>query len=279
MGLFSHQPAPPLDAFIECLWYSAGDTPQRRREFALPSGRADLVFNLLDEPIRTFATPDDTVGWVIRDAVVHGPQSRSFVLDDRKRSRVVGIHFRPAGAVLLGVPPKDLCDRHVALEDLWGVRARTLRDELLAAGEPDAMFAVLEREFLRRLNRPVLVHPAVSFAVRRLASPRVAPSIASVREETGYGERRFATLFSDAVGLTPKVFARVQRLHRVTTELARGDRPLAEIALAAGYYDQAHFSRDFRDMTGITPGSYASLPGRSVLHTEVREDGFPPARG
>ena len=51
------------------------------------------------------------------------------------------------------------------------------------------------------------------------------------------------------------------------------------IALAAGYYDQAHFSRDFRDMTGITPGSYASLPGRSVLHTEVREDGFPPARG
>ena len=44
MGLFSHQPAPPLDVFIECLWYSAGDTPQRRREFALPSGRADLVF-------------------------------------------------------------------------------------------------------------------------------------------------------------------------------------------------------------------------------------------
>ena len=129
------------------------------------------------------------------------------------------------------------------------------------------------------LNRPVLVHPAVSFAVRRLASARIAPLLASVREETGYGERRFATLFCDAVGLTPKVFARVQRLHRVTTELARGDRPLAEVALAAGYYDQAHFNRDFRDMTGITPGSYASLPGRSVLHTEVRDEGSPPSQG
>lgn len=272
MGLpeaLTRTPAPPLDAFIECLWYSAGDTPQRRREFALPSGRADLVFNLLEAPIRTFASQHDTVGWTFHGAVVHGPQSRSFVLDDRKSSRVVGVHFKPAGAVLLGVPPRELCDRHVALEALWGARATTLREELLEASEPEVMFAVLERELLRRLNRPVLVHPAVSFALRRLASPSRMPSITSVREDTGYGERHFSTLFSDAVGLTPKVFARVQRLHRVTTALARGDRPLAEVALEAGYYDQAHLNRDFRDMAGITPGSYESIPGRSVLHTEV----------
>lgn len=265
--MLRHIPSPPLDSFIACLWYSDTCTPERRREFALPSGRADVVFNLLDDPIRTFANPADTVGWSIRDAVVHGPQSRSFVLDDRKRTRVVGVHFLPAGVVLLGMPPKDLRDRHVALEALWGLRARMLREELIHAGEPAAMFAILEREFLWRLQRPVLVHPAVSFALRRFNA--TATPVGAVRDQTGYGERRFATLFSDAVGLTPKAYARVQRLCQAAAELARGDRPIADIAADAGYYDQAHLNRDFRDMIGITPGSYEPVAGRSVLHTEV----------
>lgn len=267
--MLRHIPPPPLDAFIACFWHSDAHTPERRREFALPSGRADVVFNLLDDPIRTFASPQDTDGWSIRDAVVHGPQSRSFVLDERKRTRVVGVHFLPAGAVLLGVPPRDLRDRHVALEALWGLRARTLRDELIQAGEPAAMFAILQREFLCRLRRPVLVHPAVSFALRRFDSTATASPVAAVREQTGYGERRFATLFSDAVGLTPKAYARVQRLCQATAELARGYRPLADIAADAGYYDQAHLNRDFRDLIGITPGSYQPIAGRSALHAEV----------
>lgn len=267
--MLRHVPSPPLDAFIACLWYSDTHTPERRREFALPSGRADVVFNLLDDPIRTFSSPADTVGWSTRDAVVHGPQSHSFVLDDRKRTRVVGVHFLPAGVVLLGVPPKDLRDRHVALESLWGLRARTLREELIEAGEPAAMFATLEREFLWRLQRPVLVHPAVSFALRRFDSTATAAPVAAVREQTGYGERRFATLFSDAVGLTPKSYMRVQRLCQAAAELARGDRPLADIAADAGYYDQAHLNRDFRELIGITPGSYEPIAGRSALHAEV----------
>lgn len=272
MQLLRHQPRAPLDAFIDCFWYSSGDMPQRGRELALPSGSADVVFNLQDDFIRTFADARDPVGTCARSAVVHGPQSRAFVLDARKQSRVIGVHFRPAGASLLGIPLKDLCDQHIELADLWGARAALLREELLEACAPQAMFAVLEQEFLRRLCRPLLVHPAISFSLRRFESYYAMPHVTAVREQTGYSERHFTTLFTDAVGLTPKLYGRVQRLGRVVNELARGRRYLAAIALDAGYHDQAHLNRDFRDLTGVTPGRYQPMAGRSVLHAQVDAD-------
>lgn len=276
MQLMRYHPAAPLDAFIDCFWYSCGYAPLRRRERALPSGRADLVFNLHQDCIRTFTAAEDRVGVVARGAVVHGPQSRYFVLDARRNVHVVGVHFLPGGGGLLGVPPDELRDRHVALEDLWGERAGNLRARLIEAHAPRAMFAILEAEFLRLLERRTLVHPAISFALRRFDADTPTTRVESIRRETGYGERRFATLFSGAVGLTPKRYARVQRLNRVVHDIARGRRELADIAVAAGYYDQAHLNRDFRALAGTSPGSYSPIQGRSALH-ETMDSGEPQA--
>jgi len=272
MQLLRYRPASPLDAYIDCFWYSRGYAPQRKRERSLPSGRADLTFSLHEDRIRTFVDDEDRIGLTARGAVVHGPQSRYFVLDARKQIHVAGVHFLPGGGTLLGVPLNDLCDRHVPLEDLWGERARRIREQLIAASEPQRIFAILEQEFLRLLRRPTLVHPAISFALRRFDSTTLTARIDSVRQQTGYSERRFATLFTGAIGLTPKLYTRVQRLSRVVGDLTRGRKDLAQIALDAGYYDQAHFNRDFRDLTGATPGSYVPLEGRSSLHVEVGED-------
>ncbi len=269
MQLLRYQPLPPLTAFIDCIWYSRGAVPQRRRERALPSGRADLVFNLHENRIRTFTDATDRVGIVTRGAVVHGPQSRYFVLDARKDVHVVGVHFRPGGGSLLGVPMNELCDRHIPLEDLWDERADGLRDELIEARTPRAMFAILESEFLRRLRQKTLVHPAISFALRRFDAGPMTARFEPIRRETGYSERRFATLFHGAVGLTPKRYARVQRLSRVVNDLACGSRALADIALTAGYYDQAHLNHDFRELAGTSPGNYAPIAGRSSLHEEI----------
>ena len=270
--LLRYRPAAPLDAFIDCFWFSRGFLPQRRRERSLSSGRADLVFNLHDERIRTFTSAADRRGIVVRGAVVHGPQSRYFVLDARPHVHVVGVHFLPGGGSLLGVPLSELCDRHVALEDLWGTRAAELREQLLEAREPRAMFRILEQEFLRRLRPVTLVHPAISFALRRFDERVMTARIDTVRRATGYGERRFATLFSGAVGLTPKRYTRVQRVSRVVADLASGRGPLVNIALAAGYYDQAHLNHEFRELTGTSPGHYVPLADRSSLHTEIDED-------
>jgi len=130
---------------------------------------------------------------------------------------------------------------------------------------------VLEQAFLRQLLRRPLISPAMSFAARWLASQPEVVRIDGVRRQTGYGERRFTSLFADATGLTPKAFQRVQRLRHVLRRLSDQRRDLADIAQRAGYFDQPHFNHDFRDLTGTTPAEYRPLPGRSVLHSAIAE--------
>src|SRR5690349_19440610 len=167
--MLRYRPAAPLSAFIDQLWYARGCEPDRKRQSALPTGSVDLTFNLAADDVRVFADAADRVGMSFDGAVVHGAQSRYFVLDARRDVHVIGVHFRPGGgAALLGVGAQELTDRHVGLSDIWGVRAAMLRQQLLEAPTPGAKFALLEREFLARVQWRTMVHPAISFALRGL---------------------------------------------------------------------------------------------------------------
>ena len=76
-------------------------------------------------------------------------------------------------------------------------------------------------------------------------------------EQVGFSQRRFIQLFSDEVGLTPKLFCRVNRFQRVVRRLATmNEVDWAQVALDCGYYDQAHFIHDFQAFAGITPSAY-----------------------
>ena len=271
MQMLRYRPAAPLAAFIDQFWYARGCDPDRKRQSALPTGSVDLVFNLAADDLRVFANAADQVGMMFDGAVVHGAQSRYFVLDARRDVHVIGVHFRPGGgAGLLGVSAQELTDRHVALSDIWGERAHTLRAQLLEAPTPAAKFALLEYEFLARLRPRPLVHPAISFALRGMQTAPTDVSIARLQTATGYSSRRFTTLFTDAVGLTPKLYSRINRLRSVVERVARGGEVAwADLASEYGYYDQSHLTRDFREFSGVTPGEYRPVGPGAALHMEI----------
>jgi AraC-like DNA-binding protein len=177
----------------------------------------------------------------------------------------------PAAAPLLGVGAQELTDRHIALSDIWGMRARRLREQLLEAPTPAAKFALLEREFRERLRpQPQLVHPAISFALRGMRTAPTDLRIAQIQASTGYSPRRFMTLFTNAVGLTPKLYSRINRLRSVVEHVARGGTVAwADLASEYGYYDQSHLTRDFREFSGVTPGEYRPLRADRALHMEL----------
>ena len=272
MQMLRYRPAPPLSAFIDQFWYACGYAPDRKRQTALPTGSIDLTFNLAGEDLWVFADAADRVGMKFAGAVVHGAQSRYFVLDARRDIHVVGVHFRPGGgAALLGVGAQELTDRHVALSDIWGARAGMLRQQLLEAPTPAAKFDLLEQEFRSRLQpQRALVHPAISFALRGMQTAPTELRIAQLHSSTGYSPRRFTTLFTDTVGLTPKLYSRINRLRSVVERVARGGEVAwADLASEYGYYDQSHLTRDFREFSGVTPGEYRPVAPGTALHMEL----------
>lgn len=229
-----------------------------------------MTFNLGDGAMRVFADASDCVGESFERVVVHGAHSRYFVLDGRSDVHVVGVHFRPGGAALLGLHGDELTDQHASLADVWGREALLVHESLSEARTVQAKFGILERVMLQRLQALRLVHPAVSFAVRRMQADPAAVRVATLQAATGYGARRFHTLFKDHIGLAPKLFSRVLRMRALVESIARGaDVDWADLAAQCGYYDQAHLAHEFREFTGVTPTEYRPVSPQSALHMEI----------
>jgi AraC-like DNA-binding protein len=171
---------------------------------------------------------------------------------------------------LLGVPGEELAERHVSLEDLWGRSTAELRERLLAERLPAARVRVLE-ESLLRVGRRAPVHPAVEHALARLAG-RTPCSIEALALETGYSHKHLIALFRRAVGLTPKIYARIRRFQRVIASASDGRASgWAAVALACDFYDQAHLTRDFQAFAGLAPGAYAPLSAERPNHVPIDE--------
>lgn len=280
MSILRHRISAALAAWVDCFWYSASPPAihsgiRRAGRSALPTGGMDLVFNLHQDSLEV-VEPAGLSRVRTEGAMVHGAQSSYFIIAARTPGATAGIHFRPGGgAVLLGLPAHELTDQHVGLSDLWGARARLLREELLECNSPARIFRAMESALLERLRvlAAPLVHPAISLALRSFEVPAGISRVVPVQQASGYSARRFNTLFQQAVGLAPKRFCLIRRLQAVVRQVAR-DEPIEWAAVAAdnGYFDQSHLNRDFRLFSGVTPGQYRPISCDSALHMDLPED-------
>jgi AraC-like DNA-binding protein len=238
------------------------------REHVVPTGGMHLVFRL-SEPLRLFDDARDREGRVVGAAVLGGARSRFYVRDVSKPLCSVGALLRPGAAeILFGVHADELSERHTSLEDLWGARVAPMRDRLGEAGSIEQRLDAFECLLSERLPRLRGLHPAVAQALQQLQSTR---NVRDVVKGSGYSHRRFIALFSRAVGLTPKLYFRVLRIQRAL-RLARAPDFDAwiDVATAAGYSDQAHFNREFKEFVGVTPTAYRDVASAFSHHVPVR---------
>lgn len=258
MFFYHCRPSAPLDAFVDCFWFYEGGAAAHAQERVLPSGTADIVISLNDDP---FSLPDRRGGIAgyCDGALISGPQSEFFVIDTAEKANVLGVHFKPGGAApFLRLPADAVCDRHVALEDIWGSLARRLRERLQEAKGIAARCAILEAALLQAARRqPRPCHSTVAHALHVFATAPEMPRMGDMARRLEISQRRFIQLFGQEVGLTPKLYGRIRRFRGVLEMLeAEQDIAWADVAAACGYYDQAHFIRDFRAFAGITPRMY-----------------------
>jgi AraC-like DNA-binding protein len=255
----THRPGPPLDRFVEQLWYWEGVPPEHARDRLMPRGMCGLMINLAEDETRLYRGHDDAVVNRMPGAVLVGAHARYFVIDTREQRANVGVAFRPGGTWPFFDPAGDeLQNQHVPLGDLWGSAGDTLRERILAAPTPQAKLLLLEAELLARAIRPLQRRAEVDFALERLSRAPHDYSIAMLSEHVGLSARRFTRLFTLEVGLTPKLYSRVRRFQRVMRAMAGPVGDWTEVEYQCGYFDQSHLIRECRAMSGFTPTELAA---------------------
>jgi len=251
-------------------WYGEGYQAAHRTERALPNGRFQLIIDLSDGFVRDGAPAPQRDQPAMAPLVV-GMQSRFAVLETAALQHIMSVVFWPGGTrELFDVPADAFYNGVVPLEQCWGCAATGLRDRLRETPSAAGKFRVLEAALRQRRRERLELHAAVRYALGRFQRVPHIRSVLDVNRETGLSRRRFAQLFREQVGITPKLYCRLHRFQRVLRHIASG-APVdwAEVALAGGYCDQAHLGNEFRDFSGITPGAYLASDRPFVNHVPI----------
>jgi AraC-like DNA-binding protein len=266
MFLRLHFPPSPLSRFVESITYYSGLVSDHSREKLLPDGTVHIVVDLTDTPKKRYQSADGVGVTEFRESWVSGAHDRFIVIGAETGSSMLVIAFRPGGAYpFLGLPLDLLTNSVLPLDCVAGAAsARALRQRILDAPDADAKIAVAQAWLAARCG-DLVFDPSVDHMTARLHAGGRA-GVAGLIDATGYTQRHVSALFRRWVGLSPKQFHRLRRFATLRAFIARGQfdwrsaprRPdWPDLAVAFGYADQSHMSRDFRDFAGMTPGAFA----------------------
>lgn len=151
---------------------------------------------------------------------------------------------------LFATPMHELARRTVPIDDVLGRRGYELVQRVGNAPDWPSRFALMNELLRARFAEAPEVDAGVAWSLDRITS---AP-IGALAAELGWSHRRLIARYRDAVGLPPKTVARIVRLESLTTRLrGPGVGSWAELAVECGFFDQAHLSREVRELTGQTP--------------------------
>jgi AraC-like DNA-binding protein len=262
-------PRPALRPFIGRLWASTSTAQAAStREHVLPTGQMHMVFRLAGPALRVYADAGDQHGSSIAVPVLGGARASFYVKQVAGPVVSVGVQLLPGAAqALFGVSAAELAGRHTPLQDLWGTRADSLLQQLSEESDPQRQLARLESLLAAHFQTEPLLHPGVAQALAACAHPgRIDELVRASR----YSHRGFIALFRQATGMSPKRYARLMRFQAVLAALRQQPAAsLSALAHGAGYSDQAHMTREFREFAGVTPSRYRLLAPDAAHHVAL----------
>jgi AraC-like DNA-binding protein len=219
------------------------------------------------EPYAQHTLPHPSVHLVVeagRSEVV-GVTTGRFTRVLEGRGRAFGVKFRPAGfRPLLGSSVSPLTDRTTPVAEVFGAAGEALAERVLGLRDDSRLVEAAEAFVRSRHPAPDPNVATVNRAAERIMADRTITMVDQVVEATGIGKRRLQRLFADYVGVRPKWVIQRYRLHEAAERLADGgDVDLARLAAELGYFDQAHFAKDFKAIVGSPPNRYSRTVTRA----------------
>ncbi len=261
IGFREYRIHPTLAPFVKCIWSQESDRAifNSGRERILPDSCVELVIHFRDPFLTRFA---DGTSALQPHGFVVGQMKRFLEIEPAGRIGLIAVRFLARGAYLfLQRPLSEVAAGIVELEDVWKDRGRELEERIALASCMASRVKLIEAALLGLLRNNGRYDRTVDRCLQLIETSRGQVDVAQLANHLGVSGRQLTRRFQQRVGLSPKEFARVSRFLEVVRCLSRRELPtLTETAMACGYFDQAHFNHEFREMAGMAPGEFFTFP-------------------
>jgi AraC-like DNA-binding protein len=250
----------PLEPYVLSIFRVRTEAPHRV-ETILPKGNVDILFNLGDA-MRGDAPDRDSYVVQPGAAWIGGLKTRPYSVLPNGMMYLLGVSLRAeACAGLLPLAPAEIIN--LEAHDPPAAGMRTMAEQLHGLPSFAEQRALLIRWLMARL-RPPRGAEVVRHACDLLRQSRAEDAVRRTARSIAVSPRHLRRLLGEHVGIGPAEYVRLARFISATHEIVRPERTLTQVALACGYYDQAHFCRDFRSFSDMTPQEYRARANHPV---------------
>ena len=204
-------------------------------------------------------------------AWMSGMQQEYISIGSPPGSSMFVIRFQPGGVYpFLNFPVEEINNLVVDAELIFGEDVIRLREQLLEVSIPEEKFYCAEQWLMDHLSEASFSKQVMNFAIQQICQDPTQNSIKLISRKTGYSQRQFIQLFKKYVGLSPKYFQRVQRFNKVLQEVERRNEiNWPALSYDCGFYDQAHFIREFRKFSGLNPTDFLRSKGEYINYVPI----------
>lgn len=256
MDYQTYLPQEELAAFIKCYWtLSAPASDKEEIQRIVPDGCMEMIFHAGD--LYRQYLPDAT-SIVQPKHFVFGQITQPLEIAATGETKIFAVRFHPEGFLpFINIPIREMDNKAVSLEHLFGEEGKLLGEAVCKAQKSDEQINLVENFLLQQIKNPETGDRVAASSVQILLELKGQLSVDELADQMQVHRRQLERKFAAVIGLSPKQLAKIIRLQATLKMMSeRRFEHLTELAYENGYFDQAHFIKDFKEFTGVTPGEF-----------------------
>ena len=258
MNYTTYPPHPDLDSFIKCYWLLEAPSeavPEKQR--IVPDGCMEMIFHYAD-PFKQYLADGSSI--IQPSCFVFGQITTTLEIEPTGNAGIIAARFHPDGFLPFAtIPVREMENRAVSLEELFGEEGKQLGLSVLKAETTSARIHLMETFFLAKLQTEESIDRIARASVEALLLANGQVTIDELADQLNINRRQLERRFAAVIGMSPKQLSKIIRL-QATLKLMEQKQftSLTSLAYETGYFDQAHFIKDFKEFTGVSPRDFYS---------------------
>ena len=246
-----------LSKYLVDIIYHRDFQPAHNKDRYLPDGTINIVFEFTGTPKYIYKKDTDQKIQECRDVWFSGVQKNFLTISSESEEMMV-IVFKPgAGFPLLSKSVSEYTDKVIQAEEVFGLSIKKLHTSLKSIEKAEDKFQVIENWLEEQLSEDDFYTNIIQYAIDAIENSPTQINLSELSDKLGYSQKQFIQLFKKYVGITPKQFHRIVRFNEILTAVENKEEiSWTIIAADCGYFDQAHFIKDFQSFSGINPKKY-----------------------